>query len=146
MLDDARWVPFVSDCFRFRHPPDATLQVLNGPPLPEGAARIFLGGPTIRDPHGGKTPAYNMTMFTYQPSADASLEHNVANGVFLPAGSDVVFQAGQHQGQAVTWMMLGSTRTGMIARIRGRAVIVRWHAQSADSPLDQILESLTFTE
>lgn len=104
-----------------------------------------LGGPTIRDPPGGKTPAYNMTVFTYQPSTDASLEHNVADGVFLPASSDIVFQAGQQQGHAVTWMMLGSTRTGKIARIRGRVVIVRWHAQSAGSLLDRILESLTFT-
>jgi hypothetical protein len=147
MLDDASWLPFVSDYLRFRHPPDATLQVLNGPPLPEGVARIVLGGPTIRDPHGGKTPAYHMTVFTYQSSRpDASLEQDIAGGVLLPAGSDIVFQSGQHQGQAVTWLMLGCTRTGMIARLRGRVVLVRWEAQFSDSPLDQILESLTFTE
>jgi hypothetical protein len=111
MLDDAPWPQFVSDCLRFRHPPDATLQVLNDPPLPEAVARILLGGPTIRDRHG-KTPAYHMTVFTYQSSRpDASLEHDIAGGVSLPAGSDIVFQLGQHQGQAVTWLMLGSTRT-----------------------------------
>lgn len=147
MHDDAPWLPFVSDYLRFRHPHDATLQVLNGPPLPEGVARIFLRGPAIRDPHGGKTPAYNMTVFTRHSSrSDASPTYDIADGAFLPAGSDIVFQSGQHQGQAVTWLMLGSTRTGMIARIRGTVVLVRWQAQSADSPLGQILESLTFTE
>jgi hypothetical protein len=145
MPDDARWLPFVSEYLRFRHPQDATLQVLDGPPLPEGVARIFLRGPTTGDPHGGNTPTYNMSVLTCrESSSDTSLKDDITAGFALPAGSEVVFQPGQHQGQAVTWLMLGNIRTGMIARTSGRVVLVRWEAQSEDSPLEQILQSLTF--
>ena len=147
MHDDAAWLSFVSEYLRFDHPQDATVEVLSGPPLPNGVARIILHGPMIRDPQGGRTPAYHIAVFAYRSSSSQpSSEQDLADGPLLPVGSDIAFQSGQHQGHAVTWLMLGSTRTGMISRKRGSVVLVRWQAQSADSPLDRILHSLTFTE